>query len=399
MQSATNVKSKKCRGHLSDLSDAERKSVSQRCCDEKFSSAFMVVPPSRFDQLSPQLAPPSKKDKLRPMVCDIERIIEDDRDIFKQLNVTHAQLGDALKTIARLAVHKADLYFAGQMAFVLAKLHNRPVDVPKFETAYQKILRYDKNWANQGMFESTFPFNGQTLRVFVILWGGAQICPFKNSENTFYHGYKYGARDVIVTNVQTGSFFQYSTLLPHMIKHHEFLESPMCFYRVNPTKVIEVIGKLETSKSYRVAKHKLDKWTLKFSTTRSNDDTITTREAKLATLSSIDKVMSPEPLNIDRSQPIFLKSGVAYISGDGKQLVVEKTNTITPHDDSTFAANMKKLGITEVDIAEGTSFEFENLSTSIYHWSEWFPDMPDGPKSKLALDADGPRIINIGESK
>ncbi len=131
----------------------------------------------------------------------------------------------------------------------------------KFETPYYKIIRGDPQWCDQGRFESTFEFNDQKLRVFVILWGGAQECPFKRKDDTSYHGYKYGARDVIVTNITTGKQLCYSTLLPHMIKHHAFFEGPMCVYRIDPAQVIDVIGKLEPGKSYRINSYKRNIWT------------------------------------------------------------------------------------------------------------------------------------------
>lgn len=101
------------------------------------------------------------------------------------------------------------------------------------------------------MVERTFIFNGRRLCVFVVSWGGSKQCPFQSPEDKSYHGYDYGADDVVVTNVDTKETFVYSSLLPHMIKHHHFLEGWFCAYRPNIETLLSVIGPLEKGKCYQ----------------------------------------------------------------------------------------------------------------------------------------------------
>lgn len=252
--------SRHCRGFFGDLDATQREAVARRCVDEKFSRAMMMLPNSVFDaifeqSIKPILPADVDQKEAEQKLCNMESVVEHDRKIVEHSGATYAQLGDALKTVMRLAVHKSDVHDGGAVSRFLSQLVGGGETArPPFETPYEKLLICPSDWSDQGSFESTFSFNGHVLRVFVILWGGAQECPFQNhDEDKSYHGYRYGARDVVVTNLTTGSPpLVYSSLLPHMIKHHGFFEGPLCHYRVEPSRILEVLGPFEQNKSYRI---------------------------------------------------------------------------------------------------------------------------------------------------
>lgn len=248
----------KCRGHYDDLTPEQRAEVEKRCHSREFSTACMLMPREVLEANVAKLRevttlpPEFSIDDIFQSCATLDSVIRKDKDTLRETGMTHVQLGDALKTVARLAVHKADKHFGGAMASMLARLMGNAAERPDFETPFAKLIRVDPQWCDQGEFESIFDFNGQRLRVFVILWGGSQRCPFQHPDDKHYHGYSYGARDVVVTNLDNEKTLRYSTLLPHMIKHHGFLEGPFCFYRVNPVDVREVLGSFEAGKSYAI---------------------------------------------------------------------------------------------------------------------------------------------------
>lgn len=245
--------------------------------DEKFSAACLIYPRNRLKQLWDQIeeadvesVPPQLRflkegvdfDTFAEKMGKMEDILAVDAKIVTRLGTSHEQIGDALKTIMRLAKHKPHVSDGGALSDFLAQLTGRRASTPAFQTPYTKLIRGDRDWCDQGKFEKTINFNGQTLRVFVINWGGSQKCPFQSQLDESYHGYDYGASDVVITNVDNGKILRFSNLLPHMIKHHHFFEGPLCFYRIEPQSITDVIGPLDPTKNYRLQTEKKMGWSL-----------------------------------------------------------------------------------------------------------------------------------------
>ena len=379
---------KKCRGLPESFSPEELDAVEQRCVDVDFSTARMLMPKDVFSEMMwPQLKAeierhveqtgdergvPSMEDTYSN-VFSLRGTIQVDRKILAGLGVTFEQLGDAMKTVMKLAVHKADTHWGGAMMTFLAQLTGQTIEQPKFETPFSELIRGDPRWCDQGRFESTFEFNGQPLRAFVLLWGGSQRCPFQDPDDPHYHGYSYGARDVIVTNLSNGEVLQYSTLLPHMAKHHHFLESSVCFYRVNPEQVVKVLGPFEEGKSYKLSSQ---------------------RRMQLVKTSEINRLSLPEGLEEKTTRKVLLKDHVVYVLTENRIQVVPKTDQDDDGElDETYVA---WLGLRDQSLRPGWSYSFEWKQVKSYNWSDWLPEANDGPHSKAAEDASGPKVMVLG---
>lgn len=92
-------------------------------------------------------------------------------------------------------------------------------------------------------------FNNNNLQVSLIQYKGAQRCPFQKKHDKLYYGYEYGSIDVEVKSTITGEVLKYNTLLPHMIRNHQFFESPTVSHRVDPEYVINFFN-IEKDKDY-----------------------------------------------------------------------------------------------------------------------------------------------------
>lgn len=370
------VQSNKCRGQYEDLSEERKQEIQQLCSDEKFSGACFVLPESVLENFWEQTKDKFPPETAKQMMCSVETTVRVDRKTVRMLGMTHEQLGDALKTVMRLAMHKADLHFGGAMVFMMAKIFGGEVEMPKFETPIAKLIRGDPQWCDQGRFESTFDFNGQRLRVFVILWGGSQRCPFQPQDDKHYYGYRYGARDVVVTNLGTGETLTFSTLLPHMIKHHGFLEGPMCWYRVNPENVLKVLGPFEKGKSYKLKSHT----TIKMRSSGSSGNMPHSGVKDLA--AEVDVVK--------------LRHHDVYILEEGSKILVTPVDNTEIVTETEHAGRLERFGLEDDQLREGWHDTFTLQKTKVYHWSDWLPKTEDGAQSKQVEETSGPRIMMLG---
>lgn len=372
----------KARGHYQDHTPERRKEIEDLCKSKTFTDAPMIAPPEIvrdfLEGMKGQLPPgiDVDLDGLTEKFCSMENIIAHDQKTVERLGTTTEQLGDALKTVARLAVHKADTHFGGALVYAMAQIMGGEAPKPpEFKSQIQGNVRGRQEWCDQGRFESEFEFNGQHLLVFVILWGGSQRCPFQHPLDQSYHGYDYGARDVVVTNLDNGEVLRFSTLLPHMIKHRGFFEGPFCWYRVEPEQIIKVLGPMEPGKSYKIQSH----MEMKMRSTGSSG-THSHRDVK--------------DLGND-VECVMLRHHNVYLNGD-KLLIdpVDNTDSVTEQD---HAAGLKKLGIEADDVREGWHKTLSMQNTKVYHWSDWIPEKEDGNNSTLAQEASGPSIMMLGK--
>jgi len=377
----------KCRGQYEDLSEERKAEVEELCRSVEFSSAFFLMPLDVLEKYWPnmkdKLPPNTTLEEAKNMFSSLGTTISIDRKRLHSLGMTHKQLGDALKTVMKLAVHKSDLHCPGSgMAQFMAMITGKIPDMPKFETPFQALIREDSQWCDQGRFESTFEFNGQKLRVFVIFWGGAQICPFqpKEDQHSHYKGYHYGARDVVVTNLTNNKTLTYSTLLPHMIKHHGFLEGPFCWYRVNPPNVLRVLGRFEDGKSYKLKSEKVVKM-------RSVGASGTTQHPKLEELKAANDV-----------KIIQLRHHDVFWSSDGEVCFnpLDNTEIVTQEEHEQ---RLRDLEVEEDQVRANMFDTMKPKATKIYKWSDWLPEVEDGAHSKSAEEASGPRVMMLSGFK
>lgn len=78
------------------------------------------------------------------------------------------------------------------------------------------------------------------LLVSCVGYMGAQVCPFRNQALGGNSG-NYGSIDFTVKNTDLNESFSFNTLLPHMIKTHQFFEGSVS-HRVDPETVIRVLN-------------------------------------------------------------------------------------------------------------------------------------------------------------
>lgn len=147
-------------------------------------------------------------------------IINRDREILRNFNITYKQIVDRLNTI----------------------------------TLKVKAL------GNNSVVEDIF-------KVKIVTYKGAQECPFQSQDDKKYYGYKYGNSDVKITNLKTNKSITINTLLPHMIEHHSFFEGNV-LHRLEPEKVIKVL-ELKPEIDYSPQFNKTKIWRMFYSTSES----------------------------------------------------------------------------------------------------------------------------------
>jgi len=385
----------KCRAKFHDLSAEEQALVVKRCtgmgfvgdraaclrfvaADEEFSATGFVRSAAQlqelWDSIDEAAGDPAatfvqiKRSMDFATFCsrmsDVRNILQRDAEMVAELATTHVQLADALKTIMRLAQYKPHVSDGGAMASALAQLLGGQAPArPAFQTPFTKLIRGDNDWCDQGKFEKTIKFNGQTLCVFVINWGGSQKCPFQSDRDKSYHGYAYGASDVVITNLGNGKKLRYSNLLPHMIKHHHFFEGPLCFYRVEPQSIIDVIGPLDPSKSYRLESYTKVGWAM---SSAGNTHTAPTKFLRTVKLGRHEVFVLKEDKD---SAPLEIK-----IIASG------------PEDAANDEAQLEPLGLAADDLPEGGGYVvLRRTAIKSRKYEDWLQDQPAAPATEAAV--------------
>lgn len=170
--------------------------------------SFESLSPKDIDDIQKIMLPGGKSESGFLLHGDSLRdIYEADRKFLEKLGITYQQISDVLTTV----LHKA-----------IRKRHHH----------YEKTKDF---WPEEG-----FLVDGR-YRVKIVTYMGAQTCPFQDPEDKRYFGYEYGDSDITVTDEKTGRTLKYNTLLPHMIEHHHFFESPNVSHRLNPENVIDML--------------------------------------------------------------------------------------------------------------------------------------------------------------
>lgn len=187
--------------------------------------------------------------------CLVDCILRDNQTLEK-LGITHRQLAQRMKGLMLQAKYKPDVKDQPSLNQILKSL-GKDVQPAHFLGNFG-LLTAGAQWSCQNKWEATVDDH---LLVSVVSWGGAQECPFKSPDDDSYYGYKYGADDVLVLNLKLQQWARYSSLLPHMIKHHHFFEGQNSTYRADPQRLAEVL-EVKPGIDYKVPRRSVDMWQL-----------------------------------------------------------------------------------------------------------------------------------------
>jgi hypothetical protein len=160
----------------------------------------------------------------------LQEVINKDNDTLQKLKITHKQIADRLDNIY-------DQYLS-----LLFLIRHENEKIRKGLLARKNAKYIDREIKKNKSYESTKYKIETNLFVSTVSYMGAQECPFQNHQlDNSYNGYSYGSTDVTITNIDTKETFTYNTLLPHMIKTHQFFEGSVS-HRVDPETVIRILG-------------------------------------------------------------------------------------------------------------------------------------------------------------
>ncbi len=180
--------------------------------------------------------------------------LKKDQDFLQSVGITCEQIGDVLTKLV-------DSYH--QICYLVREEQLQIND---------GILKSsDAKYSNMVLSIHNTRIEMNNYIVSSVIYGGAQICPFKNDGiDNDYHGYDYGNCDITIANKKTSQKITFNTLMPHMIKAHKFFEGSV-EHRLDPKIVIDFF-EIKPEVSYRPMYKVLEKskWSLR-STTGWND--------------------------------------------------------------------------------------------------------------------------------
>eukprot|EP00734_Pompholyxophrys_sp_LG126_P000059 Pompholyxophrys_sp_v1_NODE_3_length_18401_cov_4.332280.p4 type:complete len:389 gc:universal NODE_3_length_18401_cov_4.332280:7999-9165(+) len=180
-------------------------------------------------------------------------VVKKDRETLAELGITYKQISD-----------------------ILLSIHGK----------YKRMqtLAYG-NGNKSAIFGSALVVDGR-YEVSEMVYMGAQECPFQNkAKDPAYHGYQYGDRDITIKDMNSGQIIVYNSLLPHMIKEHQFFESPNCSHRLDPVAVVRMFD-MEPGKNYELQKKSYLTW----STSSSSSQYLTDVEKRFLDLICVSKM-------------------------------------------------------------------------------------------------------------
>ena len=158
----------------------------------------------------------------------LEEVMEVDQKYLQSVSITYEQIADRLETIV-------GKYYRCQYLHSQKNLDD--VDSPAH------------------MVEEKYMIGHWT-------YNGAQTCPFQNEElDKAYHGFDYGDTDITIRNINTGRSIVFNTLLLHMIRQHNFFESPKSSHRLEPGQVIELL-EIKPNVDYKPAYKYYQRWNM-----------------------------------------------------------------------------------------------------------------------------------------
>jgi len=153
---------------------------------------------------------------------NLKNLIIEDEKIMENHNITFVQLKnffDKIKYHADAHTYENEVVFNEQYINIVKSLN---LGSPK--------------WCLWGRM--IFPIFNNKIHVIQIVWGGAELCPFRSPEDKKYRGYEYGSIDWVFIKCDTGEYMHIGDLLFHQISKHHFFQSKCSKYRVEPEKLI-----------------------------------------------------------------------------------------------------------------------------------------------------------------
>lgn len=228
----------KCDQRLEDCDAALLAQVEQRCHSEQFSHIPMLGPEQ-----------------------SLKAVIDRDGETLARFGISSKQIGQRMQSLMQRArASQGAVRFAFLEAKLAQMMGQPPPKPPQFRGFVAELVqnpqRPQQHWSPQHLCEAEVDDRGQFL-VDIVSWGGSQECPFKVDKH--YHGYRYGADDVLVVNLRTKESLTFSSLLPHMIAKHGFFEG-QGLYRVDPERLIRVLN-IQPGESYKVPSERREVWT------------------------------------------------------------------------------------------------------------------------------------------
>lgn len=323
---------------------------------------------------------------------NLRKVIKRDEKTMGSLNVTHAEMGNALKTLL-LLTKQLHTRFVDCRSFRSLKpgqcltpfwepdpaeeeAVRRAIREQKFTNDVLQILDEKRGWSAHQVYEADFNFNEESVRVLAIYWGGSERCPFLSEE--VYHGFQYGAADVFVVNRTSGASFQYSSLLPHMIKHHRFFEGAGATYRLDPNLVCKVLGPLDRRGTYAIrSPERVAIWMPKIifeNFLQEGKRVITTDEEWPQVLNQAIQMAQDKPYTAHfGSHTLFRKQR-------GCVLAIPQLVESERVDEEEFRDFMATASL-----QAGTLYLFKRQMVKARLWSEWLPGVRDGPKCYCSM--------------
>jgi hypothetical protein len=167
----------------------------------------------------------------------LDAVISQDTKILEMLGVTFEQIADALEYILSDASKQGNAWLfkglpkSGTNKYEI-EIENRhryvsslivPDSIPRY--SLDNLPDIDKG-----------NMVGDKVQVFIAYYLGPQHCPWScNTSN-------WSNIDFLILNRQSGKYFTGPGLIIHLIRKHHFFEGVESPYRVNPAKVVDVLG-------------------------------------------------------------------------------------------------------------------------------------------------------------
>ena len=181
-----------------------------------------------------------KEYKMLDDTMSLQECIARDEKVIFDAGITFEQLDDLFESL-QLVFHQSK---AAKVPVTESKMDNRHfphfADLPR------------DGWMPKGATLRKIMLFGHEYTVKIIVWGGAQTCPFQNFDlDKQYHGYDYGCSDYLLFREDLDMGLHMGSLLFHQIAKHHFFQGDVSPYRVDPTKLVDFFS-LKPGVSYKV---------------------------------------------------------------------------------------------------------------------------------------------------
>jgi hypothetical protein len=169
-------------------------------------------------------------------------VIDNDKKYLTSISITYKEICEKILDLLDKLHNLDNIKHYSGLVSMLSSMFGQAINDPNltklenFEGNFTNIIRKNQ-WSLQRIIEGVVD---NKFLITKISWGGAQECPFKLIHDKKYHGYNYGAEDIIIKNLSNGKEIYFSSLLPHMMLNHEFCEGSVR-YRLDPKDVVDTL--------------------------------------------------------------------------------------------------------------------------------------------------------------